>query len=52
MTPVGPVVMLFTALPGAVHAHKSFYGHEPWSDRSVAPWECRPCKENGIKNVF
>ena len=48
----GERVMLFTALPGAVEAHVSFYGHEPFSDRSVAPWECKPCKEKGVRNVF
>lgn len=50
--PVGPVVMLADCFPDIVFAHQQAYGHTPWSDRSVAPWECRPCVEKGTKNVF
>ena len=46
----GPFLLpipLFTTMPDYVEAHRRTYGHEPWTDRTVAPWECRPCVENG-----
>lgn len=52
LTPVGPVVMLLDCFPEYEWAHQQAYGHTPWSDRTVAPWECRPCKEAGVRNVF
>lgn len=51
-TPMNMPVPLFTTMPDARWAHFTFYGHYPWSDRTVAPWECKPCKEKGTKNVF
>lgn len=47
-----PRVELADTMPHIREYHAWRFGHYPYSDRTVAPWECRPCKENGTKNVF